>query len=122
MDPEKTALDFSKKVYQNAICDYLSALDDLSRKGRIRFSTAHLLIRYALRKRFYRNMGAAPYFWSGSEIEDALQHLNITDEKKWESLLDEDREDSFLCDEDIQEYKKELRREARKKSKSKKDR
>ena len=114
MDPEKTAFEHLSKIYNRTIDEYVRAMKEVSRKNRVRYSRTERLIRYALRRQFYGNMCLAPYFWSGHDIAYALLDLSITDEKKWESGSDEEREDSFLCDEHIEAYKKELRREARK--------
>lgn len=122
MSPEKSAFEHLSNIYNRTIDEYVRAMKEVSRKNRVRYSTSEGLIRYALRRQFYGEMCLAPYFWSGRDISNALLKLRITDEKRWWSGSDEDREDSFLCDEHIQAYKRKLRREARKKSKPTKER
>lgn len=123
MDPEKTtALSYLKGIYRNTIRSYDSATTPICQKGEVPF-WADRLIKYALRVQFYREVESAHYLFSGHQILNALLTLGVYDEKRYNSSQcdDSDDGDSFLCAEHIENYRKELRSEARKKSKSKKE-
>lgn len=115
MDPEVgTAFGYLREIYyKRIVADYVSVTP--ARKGRVSFRGDYL-IKYALRMLFYIHVESAHYYWGARVIQDALGDLEIYTKSRYDSSQcdDSDNGDRFLCDEHIQAYKRELRREARK--------
>ncbi len=119
---ETTAFGYLKAIYyKRIVADYVSVTP--TRKGTVSFRGDHL-IKYALRMLFYIEVESAHYYWGARVIQDALGDLEIYTKSRYDSSRcdDSDNGDRFLCDEHIEAYKRELRREARKKSTLKKER